>query len=75
MGARHDFLNQALLDQHRSVYWGTIQPGCEQRWRIFAVAAYGTATWSPPYWLGYTWLGYTTLATTLPPPTGSLSSC
>jgi len=43
MGARRDFLNQALLDQHRSVYQGTIQPGCYQRWRIFAVAAYGAA--------------------------------
>jgi len=28
MGARRDFLNQALLDRHRSVYRGTIQPGC-----------------------------------------------
>jgi len=26
MGARRDFLNQALLDQRRSVYRGTIQP-------------------------------------------------
>jgi len=28
MGARRDFLNQALLDQCSSVYRGTIQPGC-----------------------------------------------
>jgi len=28
MGARRDFLNQALFDQRRSVYRGTIQPGC-----------------------------------------------
>jgi len=33
MGARRDFSNQALLDQRRSVYRGT----------IFAVAAYGAA--------------------------------
>jgi len=36
-------LNQALLNQRRSVYHGTIQPGCYQRWQIFAVAAYGAA--------------------------------
>jgi len=41
MRARRDFLNQALLDQRRSVYRGKIQPGCYQRWRIFAVAAHG----------------------------------
>jgi len=35
MGARVDFLNQALL--------GTIQPRCYQRWQIFAVAAYDAA--------------------------------
>jgi len=28
MGAHGDFLNQALLDRRRSVYQGTIQPGC-----------------------------------------------
>jgi len=28
MGACRDFLYQALLDQRRSVYRGTIQPGC-----------------------------------------------
>jgi len=28
MGARRDFLNQALLDRRRSVYRGTIQPRC-----------------------------------------------
>jgi len=28
MGARRDFLNQALLDQRRIVYRGTIQPEC-----------------------------------------------
>jgi len=28
MGARRDFLNQALLDQRRNVYQSTIQPGC-----------------------------------------------
>jgi len=28
IGARRDFFNQALLDQRRSVYRGTIQPGC-----------------------------------------------
>jgi len=43
MGARRDLLNQALLDQRRSSYWGTIQPGCYQRWRTFVVTAYGTA--------------------------------
>jgi len=36
-------LNQALLDQRHSVYRGTIQLGCSQRWRIFAVTAYGAA--------------------------------
>jgi len=34
MGARPDILNRALLDQRRSIYRGTIQPGCEQRWRM-----------------------------------------
>jgi len=43
MGARRNFLNQALLDRRRSVYRSTIQPGCYQRWRVFAVAAYGAA--------------------------------
>jgi len=43
MGARRDFLNQALLDQRRSVYRGMLQPGCYQRWQIFAGAAYGAA--------------------------------
>jgi len=43
MGARRDFVNQALLDQRSSVYWGTIQPGCYQRWPIFAGPAYGAA--------------------------------
>jgi len=28
MGARRDFLNQALLDRRRNVYRSTIQPGC-----------------------------------------------
>jgi len=28
MGARHDFLNQALLDRRHSVYLRMIQPGC-----------------------------------------------
>jgi len=43
MGARRDFLNQALLDQRHSIYRGTTQPGCWQRWRTFAVTVYGTA--------------------------------
>jgi len=43
MGARRDCLNQALLDRCRSVYRGTIQPGCYQRWWKFAVTAYGAA--------------------------------
>jgi len=37
MGARRDFLNQALLDQRRSVYRGTIQPECYQKWWTFAL--------------------------------------
>jgi len=43
MGARRDFLNQALLDQCLSVYRGTIQPRCYQRWQTFAVTAYSAA--------------------------------
>jgi len=57
MGARRDFLNRALLDQRRSVYRGAIQPGCEQRWRIFAVAAYGVAICEQGVrvWKGHSW--------------------
>jgi len=41
MRACRDFFNQALLDQRRSLYRGKIQPGCYQKWWIFAVAVIG----------------------------------
>jgi len=37
-------LNQALLDQHRSVYRGMIQPGSQQTWLKSAVTAYNTVS-------------------------------
>jgi len=43
MGARRDFLNQALLDQRRNVYQNTIQPGW-LKWLKCAVTACGTVS-------------------------------